>query len=80
VSVRGVPVQDLPENQDPGVRFTYDEVLKKYVPWDETPAAPAEAPVEEKPAKRRGRPPKVKEEPADVQLDALDDAAAGAGE
>lgn len=37
---RGVPVQDLPENQDPAVRYTLNEVTGEITPWpeEETPA------------------------------------------
>lgn len=70
---RGLSAQELPENQDPGVQFTYDEASGKRIPWKR--AEPAEAP---KP--RRGRPPKAQ---ADEEVpDGGDDSgsAEGAGE
>jgi hypothetical protein len=44
---RGVPVQDLPENQDPSVRHTVDEVTGIVTQWDDEPEP------KEKPAKKR---------------------------
>lgn len=46
---RGVPVQDLPENQDPAVRYTLDEVVRTVTPWPE-PAT--ERPAAKKAAKK----------------------------
>lgn len=46
--VRGVPVQDLPENQDPSVRWTLNEVTGEITPWDDVVET-----GEEKPKKRR---------------------------
>lgn len=31
---RGIPVQDLPENQDPSVRYTLDEMTGMKTQWD----------------------------------------------
>jgi hypothetical protein len=56
-NVRGVPAQDRPENQDASVQYSYDEVTKQTRRWQrEEPAQ-----VEKQP-KRRGRPPKQREE------------------
>lgn len=48
--VRGVPVQDLPENQDPSVRHTVIEQTGEVVPWD----LPETGVLEEKPKRRKG--------------------------
>lgn len=47
---RGIPDQDLPENQDESVRFTIDELTGVSTPWDE--------PEPEPEAKKKGRPQK----------------------
>lgn len=52
--VRGVPVQDLPENQDPTVRYTVIEQTGEVVPWDLPETGVLE---DEGPAKKRGRKP-----------------------
>ena len=44
---RGVSAQELPENQDPGVAYTWDEALQKRVPWKKA------EPVVEEPKRRR---------------------------
>lgn len=56
MSARGIPVQDLPENQDPSVRYTVDEMTGKVTPFD----APAEKP------KKRAAPAPKKEATSDA--------------
>ena len=66
MSVRGVPVQELPENQAPEVAYNLIEQTGEKVPL-EIPVIEAE-PAEEKPAKRRGRKPR-QDAPADAPAD-----------
>lgn len=65
MSVRGIPVQDLPENQDPEFAYVIDEVTGFKTPLPggpldvkETGDEKAEEKADEKP-KRRGRPKKT---------------------
>ena len=55
---RGVPVQDLPENQDPSVRYTVNEVTGEITRWAEP---------EESKAKPKAKPKAKADEPADVE-------------
>lgn len=56
MSVRGIPVQELPENQDPDVAYNLIEMTGEKIPLE---VAPADAP------KKRGRKPKAEETPAE---------------
>jgi hypothetical protein len=55
-NVRGVPVQELVENQDPAVLYNFDEVTKAT-----TPIAPPTVEVPEEPKQRRRRKAEVEE-------------------
>ena len=61
MSVRGIPVQDLPENQDPSVRKTVIEQTGQVIEW---PPMEKGTLVEERP--KRGRKAKAVE-PADAE-------------
>jgi hypothetical protein len=65
MSVRGITAQELPQNQDPSVRFMIDEVTKVVTPVD--------------PPKRRG-PKRVVKEVEDVQPPEPEPAPEGDGE
>jgi hypothetical protein len=61
---RGVPVQDLPENQDPSVRHTVNEVTGEVTYWDDV----VETGELKEPAKpKRGRKPKAVEPAEDEE-------------
>jgi hypothetical protein len=81
VSVRGIPVQDLPENQDPDFAYVIDEVTGFVTPLAGGPLDKAKETGEEKPAKKRGRPRKTelaKEVGSDVSADQVEKASADA--
>jgi hypothetical protein len=73
VSARGIPAQELPENQDPGVAFVLNEQTGEVTPLvvdhvtGEADDAPAPAP------KKRGRPKKKVEPVLDDELEQLTD-------
>ena len=70
--MRGIPVQDLPENQDESVRYTVIEQTGEIVPWDlpETGVLEEDQPIRPKRGKARKW--------ADVKADAEASGDAGA--
>lgn len=70
MSVRGVPTQELPENQAPEVAYNLIEVTGERLPIAIPVAGVLDSTLEEDKPKRRGRPPKVKpEESASDELE-----------